>query len=110
MYRHFGIKNIRLATCKRHEFEQDVISGLSITPARMQALTRDGVPINTQANAMTFDDGYRTLEFEPPADLQRGVDIAELWEQGRDIKDKVKKYYQKFRPLDAAISSQKGGE
>lgn len=110
MYRHFGFKNVHFASCKRESFEQDVISGLAITPARMQALTRDGVPINTQANAMSFDDGYRTLDFEPPADLQRGVDIAELWEQGRDIKDKMKKYYHKVRPLDQALSSQKGGE
>lgn len=110
MYRHFGLKNLRFASCKRQDYEQDVVSGLAITPARMQALTRDGVPINTQANAATFDDGYRTLEYEPAADLRRGVDMAELWEQGRDIKDKMKNYYHKVRPLDAAIAQSKGGE
>lgn len=110
MFRHFGFKNVRFASCKRQDFEQDVVSGLAITPARMQSLTRDGVPINSQANAASYDDGYRTLEYEPPADLRRGVDIAELWENGRDIKDKLKKYYQKVRPLDSAIEAQKGGQ
>lgn len=113
MYRHFSNnRTVRFASCKRHELEQDVVSGLAITPARMQSLTRDGVPINSQANAASYDDGYRTLEYEPPSELRRGVDMAELWEQGRDIKDRLKKYYHKMRPLDSAVTAarEKGGE
>lgn len=111
MFRHFSNSStLRFASCKRRELEQDVVSGLAITPARMQSLTRDGVPINSQANAASYDEGYRTLEYEPPAELRRGVDMAELWEQGRDIKDKMKKYYHKVRPLDTVIEAQKGGQ
>lgn len=81
-----------------------VQSHLAMTPAEMLELQQKGVPISSQTVGATYDDGYRTLDFEPPLDQQRGIDIADLWETAQDVRKKVAKGH------DVAFGLQKGGD
>lgn len=85
----------RFSFIKRHEFEEDVQNGLSVTPQRMLELTNKGIPISSQLNALVFDEGVSALDFEPPLECTRGVDLADLWEARENLKVKVRKAKQR---------------
>lgn len=80
-----------IARCHRSAGDQQVINGLAMTPSQMQELAVQGVPINNQTLAAYYDDGYSSLSFEMPLDLQRGIDVAQLWEEKQRIGKKVVK-------------------
>lgn len=81
----------RVAVCERHDDEIPVQDGLAYTPSKMMQLAQEGIPISTQTAAgVTFDDGYRTLDFEPLLENRRGIELTDLWEARQDIKVKMK--------------------
>lgn len=83
--------NNRVAVCELQTDESSVQEGLAYTPSKMMQLAQEGIPISTQAAAgITFDDGYRKLDFEPLLENRRGVEMTDLWEARQDIKSKVK--------------------
>lgn len=94
----------RVAVCELHDDEEPVQSGLAFTPSKMLELARDGVPISQQTAGATYDDGYRTLPFEPLLEHQRGIDMADLWERDQDARGRIKK------SIDKARQEQKGAE
>lgn len=94
----------RFAKCELHDDEEPIQNDLAFTPSKMLMLAHDGVPISTQTAGMVFDDGYRTLDFEPLLEHQRGIDMAELWEHDQDARGKFKSAIKKAR------ESQKGVE
>lgn len=52
------------AHCVRHEGEQDVQSGLAMTPSQMYDMAQKGLPITTRNLGVTYDEGYS--EFQQP--------------------------------------------
>lgn len=81
----------RAAVCVLHPDEEPTESGLAYTPSQMFELAQQGIPVSTQTAAFSgsFDEGYRTLDFEPPLDLQRGADLADLWEKSKDAHARI---------------------
>lgn len=87
----FCRKYNRVAVCKLQDGEIPTQGGLAFTPSRMMELANDGIPISTQTAAgVTYDDGYRTLDFEPLLEHRRGIDICDAWEADQDARVKMK--------------------
>lgn len=81
----------RFAHCVRHDGEQEVQSGLALTPSQMMEMAQRGLPITTQNLGVTYDEGYSNLDFTPPLEHQRGIDIGDLYEARMDAKSKLRR-------------------
>lgn len=83
--------------CPRLNLEIDrlVQNNLGVTPAKMLELTKAGVPISPANLGLTYQDGVSKLDFVPPLEYQRGIDIGQLWEARQDSRDKFRKAYSK---------------
>ena len=80
----------RFCCPKRHEHESQVKNGLSVTPSGMLDMAQKGIPITSQLNGNSYDDGVSELDFMPPLECTRGVDIADMWEARENLKSKVR--------------------
>lgn len=79
------------AHCVRTNDEPEVQSGLAMTPAQMFDMALKGLPVTTHNLGVTYDEGYSKLDFEPPLEYRRGVDIGDLYEARMDAKSKMRK-------------------
>lgn len=84
--------------------DRPVQSGLGVTPSQMLELTKRGVPISPANLGLTYQEGVSRLDFTPPLEYQRGIDIGALWEARQDSREKFRKAY------SAVLENQKGGE
>lgn len=91
MVKHFLNRTDRFSIIKRHFGEQEVENGLAMTPAQMFDMAQRGLPITTQNLGVTYDEGYSNLDFTPPAEYRRGVDLGDLYEMRMDAKSKLRK-------------------
>lgn len=80
----------RFAHCVRHDGETEVINGQAMTPSQMFDMAQKGLPITTQNLGVTYDEGYSNLDFNPPLEYRRGVDIGDLYEARMDAKVKLR--------------------
>lgn len=85
----------RFSVCKRHSFESDVQNGLSVTPQRMLDMAERGIPISSQISGAVYDEGVSALDFEPPLECRRGIDLGDLYEARESLKSKVRKAKQR---------------
>lgn len=83
-------RKTRFSYCKRHSFESDVQNGLAVTPAKMLQMAEHGIPITAQLSGAVYDEGVSNLDFTPPLECTRGVDIGDLWEARENLKSKVR--------------------
>lgn len=94
----------RTARCHLQSGEVKTQNGLAVTPTQMLEMAEAGIPINSINADSFYDDGKRTLDFEPTLDRQRGVDIGDLWENEQDIKYKTRKLYKMKGVVNANTS------
>lgn len=87
-FQKYGKSNPTFADCKRQKGELRVRHGLSVPPSKMIQMAEQGVSIST-TNATQFYDGSDNPSFDLPLDVQRGIDVATLWEEQRSIKSKM---------------------
>ena len=67
-----------------------VKSHLAITPAQMDAAREQGVPITpNNVNPDLIQDGTTNPQFEIELERQRGVDIAELWQDAETSRKRL---------------------
>lgn len=78
------------AQCKRKNNERVVQNDLAVTPTQMADLASKGVPIAPQNLGLGYQEGVSSLDYQPPLEHIRGIDIAELWESREQVKDKVR--------------------
>ena len=90
-------RTCKFKNCRYGEFEDPVQNGLAITPAQMLDLTNRGIPVSPSNLGLEYDDGYSELEFDVPSEHVRGIDMADLWEQREDMRDKMRS--PKFKEL-----------
>lgn len=97
----FGKRYFRAAICELHPGEEFVQSHLAYTPSQMMELAAQGIPVSTQtaAFASSFDEGYRTLDFTPLPEHQRGMDIAQLWEISKDAHARISGVIKKAKKI-----------
>ena len=73
-----------------------VKSYLSITPAQMDKAREQGVPITpNNVNPDLIEDGTVNPQFEIELERQRGVDIAELWQNAESSRKKINSFQKK---------------
>lgn len=67
-----------------------VKSHLAITPAQMDTAREQGVPITpNNINPDLIQDGTTNPQFEIELERQRGVDIAELWQDAETSRKRL---------------------
>lgn len=86
--------NSRFASVRREIGELPVQTGLAVTPAQMLEMAQQGIPISSVNAEYMYDDGQRTVDFVPPLERQRRIEIGDLWENEMDIRKKTRKLYQ----------------
>lgn len=70
-----------------------VKSNLSVTPAQMDTLREQGIPITAATLPdELFNDGSDNPQFEVPLEMQRGIDIAELWQNSETSRKRISKF------------------
>ena len=70
-----------------------VKSHLAITPAQMDTAREQGVPITSNnVNPDLIQDGTTNPQFEIELERQRGVDIAELWQNAESSRKKINSF------------------
>lgn len=73
-----------------------VKSHLAITPAQMDTAREQGVPITpNNVNPDLIQDGTTNPQFEIELERQRGVDIAELWQNAESSRKKLGEFHKK---------------
>lgn len=77
--------------CVRHGLDIDVQNGLAITPSQMYDMAQKGIPVAAQNLGIMYDEGYSELDFTPPLEYRRGIDIADAFEARMDAKAKLRK-------------------
>lgn len=85
-----GVKTTRA----RYKEGEDVTrQGLAYTPADMERMTAQGIPINSQEIASRFYDGDNGSDFNISSDRVKGNDVNDLWEEHQTITKKAKTAY-----------------
>lgn len=92
------------AHAHRREDETEVQNGLAMTPAQMYDMAMKGLPISTQNLGITYDEGYSNLDFTPPLEYQRGIDLGDLYEARMDAKQKLRANRDAGRFQSAAVT------
>lgn len=70
-----------------------VKSHLAITPAQMDRAREQGVPITpSNVNPDLIQDGTNNPRFEIELERQRGIDIAELWQNAESSRKKLSSF------------------
>lgn len=78
------------------EKRNPVKQGLAYTPAMMDKMRVQGIPI--QSNNLPeelFDDGDKTNSYDVPLYRQRGIDVADVWIMEQESKSKLKQFAKK---------------
>lgn len=80
-----------VCNCSRKDSDPIVQNGLSLTPARMLELTRQGFSINAQNSRMLQDVSPAPFRhMDVPIEFTRGFDIADGYMAQQDFRKKVK--------------------
>lgn len=89
------MKHIRrkFASCKRHLGETIVQNGLAVTPSDVLRMAEQGIPASAQMNSQMID-GHSGSDWNVPLEERRGVDIAQMWQESRDIRAKFRKAHE----------------
>lgn len=89
------MKTIRhkFACCKRRKGETFVYDGLSVTPSQVLKMAESGIPASAQMNSSMIE-GHSGTDWNLPIEERRGVDIAQLWQESRNARDKFRKAHE----------------
>lgn len=79
----------RFVAPQRRENEPIVQNGLAITPTDMYELQQKGIPISVPSLGELYDEGYSNLDFTPPLEYTRGVDLNDLYEAGQKGRERL---------------------
>lgn len=70
-----------------------VKSHLAITPAQMDRAREQGIPITpSNVNPDLIQDGTNNPQFEIELERQRGIDVAELWQNAESSRKKLSSF------------------
>lgn len=79
-----------LCVCHRKKHEAIVREGLAYTPAKMAELTSRGLPVNNINASTAFYEGSQDATFHVGSERLRGIDVADLWEQHQQLRNKAR--------------------
>lgn len=76
---------------RRRDDEEQVQTGLALTPAQIEKMVNSGIPIAEHNLGLVYDEGYNALDFTPPLEYTRGIDhLGDLWEAQEKFKKQLK--------------------
>lgn len=78
----------KLQSIEYQKFDDIVKGGQSLSPAQMNDLRMQGVSISSTSAMNAQDDGGSN---EVPYEYLKNVDPAQLWANGRETTDRIKK-------------------
>lgn len=84
-------RSVRFAHARRKTFEMKVQNGLSLTPAEMMKLAKEGMPIAAASPLQESFDNTPQGDFFVPLETRRGIDIADLYAAQQDSKNKLRR-------------------
>lgn len=84
---------------KRSPSDVPVQNGLALTPAQMSDLMQRGLPISSANLGLQYEEGVSHLDFEPPLEHRRGVDINDMYEAREDVRSRFAAAYRKMPSL-----------
>lgn len=95
------LRNIRSGFSKvqnylRHGDDAPVQNGLACTPANLLEMTSRGIPIAPANLGLLYQEGVGKLDYTPPLEYQRGVDIGVLWEAKQASRKKLREALSKI--------------
>lgn len=82
------------AHCVRRSGESIVQPDLAVTPAQALAMAEKGLPVSAQMNSQMID-GHTHSDWNVPLEEQRGIDIAQMWQESRNIRRKFENAHQR---------------
>lgn len=89
-YRGHGFKTAKKCVAKPHEITR---SGLAYTPADMERMVANGIPIQSQELATRFYDGSLEMKFSDlTSDRIKDNDLNDLWEEHKSINSKKARF------------------
>lgn len=97
----------RVCNCERKEHEVVVRDGLAYSPSDMARLQSRGMPVNGLNTSNAFFDGEENPSFDVGSERQRFVDVADLWEEHMNIRDKARKAARASRLSKKSKSTEK---
>lgn len=100
------MKKIRrpLCTCRRRRGESVVQNGLAVTPSDVLRMAENGIPASAQMNS-SFFDGSQKPGWDVPLEERRGVDIAQMWQSSKDIKQKFRDAHARGEVVNSSSES-----
>lgn len=84
-------KPLRVARCVRRDSDPLMNPHLAFDLADLDALRRQGKPINIANADSLYYDGSENCSFNLPLDRQRGVDINTMWERSKTVSKTMSK-------------------
>ncbi len=79
-------------SCKRRSSDEPLVKGgLAYTPSELQQMADRGIPVSTQNLEGQFYDGKDNPTWDVPLEQVRGIDIADMWTNRREIQRKIAK-------------------
>lgn len=93
-----GFRNTSHCKAKSHEVTR---SGLAYTPADMERMVANGIPVQSQELATRFYDGKPDADFSDiTSDRLKENDLNDLWEEHQRINKKMSKVRSKAKKSD----------
>lgn len=83
-------RDVHVIDCTTGDNEIKTRQGLAYTPADMDKLLKQGMPVNSANVVDMFNDGSENPTFHITSDKVRDVDVAELWEEHEVLKEKAR--------------------
>lgn len=84
-------KPFKFAVCKAKAHDVVVNPHLAFDLADLDQMRRQGKPISVTNAESLYYDGSESCTFDLPMDMQRGVDINDMWNRSRDVHSRLSK-------------------
>lgn len=88
---------IKYATTPSSESDDVTRQGLAYTPADMEKMLSQGLPVSSKELASRFYDGDDKSDFFVSSDRVRNNDVNDLWEESQDIRARARAAYKESR-------------
>lgn len=93
-------KSVKFAKCVRTDDDAVTVPNLAYDLSKLDQMRRNGEPISITNVANNYYDGSETCTFDVPLDMQRGVDINDMWNEHQQHKSVMSKL--KISKVDVA--------
>lgn len=99
-------KPIKFATLKTRETDPQIVPHAAFDLADLDQMRKQGVGISTSNAENLYYDGDVNCSFDVPLDMQRGVDINDLWNADQSTRRRMSKAQLRSVKVGANVGTQ----